>query len=221
MAKSSVGISLNVDSTKSMGAPEFLKQRGKFILLLFSQSLAWTDRVVFCAGILAFDNVTITSSCLYLLIVFICNSLRRSNHVSITAKTAVGAEETPVGEWSATRVRTAAHGTAHSGTVQILYGIKGLGGASESIARQLVLTKSSLVERRKNNYEVSNIVKLWGENGECVLCWSVCLIILLHIIVSSMGLRFIVTFDVWIDGYLALYVLSIDLKQTGLNLIRG
>ncbi|KAG0618514.1 hypothetical protein M758_4G070400 [Ceratodon purpureus] len=96
MAKSSVGISLNVDSTQSMGAPEFLKQR---------------------------------------------------------AKTAVGAEETPIGEWSVTRVRTAAHGTAHSGTVQILYGIKGFGGPSESVSRQLVLTKSSLVERRTNNYE--------------------------------------------------------------------
>lgn len=100
----------------------------------------------------------ITSSGLYLRIGLNCGSLRRSDHVSLTAKTAVGAEETPVGEWSVTRVRTAAHGTAHSGTVQILYGIKGLGGASESVARQLVLTKSSLVERRKNNYEVSEKV---------------------------------------------------------------
>lgn len=33
MAKLSVGISLNVDSTKSIGAPEFLKQRGEFLLL--------------------------------------------------------------------------------------------------------------------------------------------------------------------------------------------
>lgn len=101
--------------------------------------------------------------------------MRRSNHISITAKTAVGAEETPVGEWSVTRVRTAAHGTVHSGALQILYGIKGLGGASESVGRQLVLTKSSLVERRKNNYEVSNnITPRLGENGKCVLGWSVC-----------------------------------------------
>lgn len=94
MAKTFVGVSLIVDSSHTMSALEFQKQR---------------------------------------------------------AKTAVGAEETPVGEWSVTRVRTAAHGTAHSGTLHVLYGIKGLGGPSESVARQLVLTKSSLVERRKNN----------------------------------------------------------------------
>lgn len=100
--------------------------------------------------------------------------LRRSNHLSKTAKTAVGAEETPVGEWSVTRVRTAAHGTAHSGTVQILYGIKGLGGASESVARQLVLTKSSLVERRKNNYEVSQ----YAEVRKCYLVLFSCFCLL-------------------------------------------
>ena len=69
----------------------------------------------------------------------------------------MGAEETPVGEWSVTRIRTPAHGTSHSGALHVLNagGTKGLAGSGESIPRQLVLTKSSLVERRKNNYEVS------------------------------------------------------------------
>ena len=53
MAKSSLGLSLNVDSTQSMGAPEFLKQRGEPLLLLYSQSVVYTYLTgVLCSDIL-------------------------------------------------------------------------------------------------------------------------------------------------------------------------
>lgn len=71
-----------------------------------------------------------------------------------TAKAAVGAEETPVGEWSVNRLRSSGHGTASISYFEI--GPKGgLGPKGDVAPRQLVLTKSSLVERRPDNYEVS------------------------------------------------------------------
>ncbi|BBM97673.1 DnaJ homolog subfamily C member 13 [Marchantia polymorpha subsp. ruderalis] len=68
------------------------------------------------------------------------------------AKAAVGAEETPVGEWSVNRLRSSGHGTASISYFEI--GPKGgLGPKGDVAPRQLVLTKSSLVERRPDNYE--------------------------------------------------------------------
>lgn len=68
----------------------------------------------------------------------------------------MGAEESPVGEWSVSRLRSAGHGTASIVNFPFELGPKGgLGPSGDVAARQLVLTKSSLVERRPDNYEVS------------------------------------------------------------------
>ncbi|KAH9315592.1 hypothetical protein KI387_024219, partial [Taxus chinensis] len=70
------------------------------------------------------------------------------------AKVAVGAEETPCGEWSVIRLRTAAHGTANTLGLTLGVGPKGgLGDQGDAVSRQLILTKMSLVERRPDNYE--------------------------------------------------------------------
>lgn len=69
---------------------------------------------------------------------------------------AVGAQETPLGGWSVTRLRTAAHGMLHSSGLSLAIGPKGgLGDLGDAVFRQLILTKASLVERRPENYEVS------------------------------------------------------------------
>ncbi|KAI3443850.1 hypothetical protein Pfo_000515 [Paulownia fortunei] len=65
-----------------------------------------------------------------------------------------GAEETPLGGWSVTRLRTAAHGMLHSAGLSLALGPKGgLGDSGDAVSRQLILTKVSLVERRPENYE--------------------------------------------------------------------
>jgi len=68
---------------------------------------------------------------------------------------AVGAAETRHGEWSVTRLRSAAHGTASIESLGLGVGPRGgLGEQGDSISRLLVLTNTSLVERRPENYEV-------------------------------------------------------------------
>lgn len=68
----------------------------------------------------------------------------------------MGAQETPLGGWSVTRLRTAAHGMLHSSGLSLAIGPKGgLGDSGDAVSRQLILTKASLVERRPENYEVS------------------------------------------------------------------
>lgn len=68
---------------------------------------------------------------------------------------AVGAEETRYGEWSVIRFRSAGHGTANNLSTNFFYGGKSkLDENGDSVPRQLVLTKVSLVERRPDNYEV-------------------------------------------------------------------
>lgn len=68
----------------------------------------------------------------------------------------MGAQETPLGGWSVTRLRTAAHGMLHSSGLSLAIGPKGgLGDLGDAVSRQLILTKASLVERRPENYEVS------------------------------------------------------------------
>lgn len=72
------------------------------------------------------------------------------------AKEAVGAEETPCGGWSVTRLRSAGHGTLTVSGLSLGVGPKGgLGEHGDAVSRQLILTKVSLVERRPDNYEVS------------------------------------------------------------------
>lgn len=68
---------------------------------------------------------------------------------------AVGAAETRHGEWSVTRLRPAAHGTANIESLSLGVGPRGgLGEQGDSVSRLLVLTNTSLVERRPENYEV-------------------------------------------------------------------
>ncbi|KAF8400741.1 hypothetical protein HHK36_014041 [Tetracentron sinense] len=81
-------------------------------------------------------------------------SLTAAEYIKRRAKEAVGAEETPCGEWSVTRLRSTAHGTAHVLGLSSGIGTKGgLGEHGDAVSRQLILTKASLVERRPENYE--------------------------------------------------------------------
>jgi hypothetical protein len=74
---------------------------------------------------------------------------------SLPAADAVGAAETRHGEWSVIRLRPAAHGTANIESLSLGVGPRGgLGEHGDSVSRLLVLTNTSLVERRPENYEV-------------------------------------------------------------------
>ncbi|XP_024029794.1 dnaJ homolog subfamily C GRV2 isoform X1 [Morus notabilis] len=81
-------------------------------------------------------------------------SLTAADYIKRRAKEAVGAEETPCGGWSVTRLRSAAHGTQNIAGLSLGVGPKGgLGEHGDAVSRQLILTKVSLVERRPENYE--------------------------------------------------------------------
>ncbi|PKI66691.1 dnaJ homolog subfamily C GRV2 isoform X1 [Punica granatum] len=96
-AKSTVGISLSVDSSQSVSAAEYLKQRNKEPL---------------------------------------------------------GAEQAPCGGWLVTRLRTAARGTLNLPGWTFSVGPRGgIGEHGDTVSRQLILTKVSLIERRPENYE--------------------------------------------------------------------
>ncbi|KAK7330189.1 hypothetical protein VNO77_24376 [Canavalia gladiata] len=100
-AKSTVGLSLSVETSQTLSIPEYIKQR---------------------------------------------------------AKEAVGAEDTPLGGWSVTRLRSAAHGTLNVPGLSLGVGPKGgLGEHGDAVSRQLILTKVSLVERRPENYEAVTV----------------------------------------------------------------
>ncbi|CAH8327373.1 unnamed protein product [Eruca vesicaria subsp. sativa] len=82
-------------------------------------------------------------------------SMTASDYMTRRAKEAVGAEETPNGWWSVTRLRSAAHGTLNTPGLSLAIGPKGgLGEHGDAVPLQLILTKASLVERRIDNYEV-------------------------------------------------------------------
>ncbi|CAI9100267.1 OLC1v1037231C1 [Oldenlandia corymbosa var. corymbosa] len=77
-----------------------------------------------------------------------------SEYIKLRAKEAVGAEETPCGGWSVTRLRSAAHGTLNFPGLSLGIGPKGgLGENGDAVSRQLILTRASIVERRPENYE--------------------------------------------------------------------
>ncbi|KAH0456168.1 hypothetical protein IEQ34_014075 [Dendrobium chrysotoxum] len=81
-------------------------------------------------------------------------SLTTADFIKQRAKQAVGGDQTPHGEWSVTRLRSGAHGTANVMGLSIGIGPKGgLGQQGDSVSRQLVLTRVSLIERRPDNYE--------------------------------------------------------------------
>ncbi|XP_078182422.1 DNAJ heat shock N-terminal domain-containing protein [Carex rostrata] len=93
-------------------------------------------------------------------------SMTSSDFIARRAKEAVGANETPYGEWSVIRLRTAAHGTAHTESLSLAVGPKGgLGEHGDSVSRQLVLTKFSIVERRPDNYEAVIVRPLSSVNA--------------------------------------------------------
>ncbi|KAK6156515.1 hypothetical protein DH2020_010763 [Rehmannia glutinosa] len=88
------------------------------------------------------------------LVVDSSQSLTITEYMKRRVKEAVGAEETPLGGWAVTRLRTAAHGMLHSAGLSLALGPKGgLGDMGDAVSRQLILTKVSLVERRPENYE--------------------------------------------------------------------
>ncbi|KDO80431.1 hypothetical protein CISIN_1g000052mg [Citrus sinensis] len=77
-----------------------------------------------------------------------------AEYIKRRAKEAVGADETPCGGWSVTRLRSAAHGTLNVSGLSLGIGPKGgLGEHGGAVSRQLILTRVSLVERRPDNYE--------------------------------------------------------------------
>lgn len=81
-------------------------------------------------------------------------SLSAAEFIKRRAKEAVGADETPCGGWSVTRLRSAAHGTLNAPALSLGVGPRGgLGEHGDAVSRQLILTKISLVERRPDNYE--------------------------------------------------------------------
>ncbi|KAI4335805.1 hypothetical protein L6164_014414 [Bauhinia variegata] len=81
-------------------------------------------------------------------------TLTISEFIKRRAEEAVGAEDTPLGGWSVTRLRSAAHGTLNVPGLSLGVGPKGgLGEHGDAVSRQLILTKVSLVERRPENYE--------------------------------------------------------------------
>ncbi|KAL9242055.1 hypothetical protein vseg_016096 [Gypsophila vaccaria] len=80
--------------------------------------------------------------------------LTAAEFIKQRARDAVGADETPCGGWSVTRLRTAAHGTVNLPSLGLGIGPRGgLGDHGDAVSRQLILTKVSLVERRPENYE--------------------------------------------------------------------
>ncbi|KAG6531985.1 hypothetical protein ZIOFF_005822 [Zingiber officinale] len=79
---------------------------------------------------------------------------KKKEYTCLTAKEAVGANENPYGEWSVTRLRSAAKGTANVESPNLGIGPKGgLGEQGDSVSRQLILTKLAIIERRPDNYE--------------------------------------------------------------------
>uniref|UniRef100_A0A0E0F153 GYF domain-containing protein n=1 Tax=Oryza meridionalis TaxID=40149 RepID=A0A0E0F153_9ORYZ len=81
-------------------------------------------------------------------------SMTATDFIANRANEAVGAAETRHGEWSVTRLRPAAHGTASIESLSLGIGPRGgLGDHGDSVSRQLVLTNTSLVERQPENYE--------------------------------------------------------------------
>ncbi|XP_059432668.1 dnaJ homolog subfamily C GRV2 isoform X1 [Corylus avellana] len=85
-------------------------------------------------------------------------SLSAAEYLKRRAKEAVGADETPCGGWSVTRLRSAAHGTLNVTGLNLGVGPKGgLGEHGDAVSCQLILTRASLVERRPKNYEAISV----------------------------------------------------------------
>ncbi|KAF8728194.1 hypothetical protein HU200_018782 [Digitaria exilis] len=93
-------------------------------------------------------------------------SMKTADFISKRAMEAVGAAESRHGEWSVTRLRSAAHGTASIESLGLGVGPRGgLGEQGDSVSRLLVLTDTSLVERRPENYEAVIVRPLSAVNA--------------------------------------------------------
>ncbi|CAN0900814.1 DnaJ homolog subfamily C GRV2 [Linum grandiflorum] len=100
------------------------------------------------------------------LVVDSSQSLTVMEYLKRREKEAVGAAETPCGDWSVTRLRSAAHGTLNVPGLTLGVGPKGgLGEHGDAISRQLILTRVSLVERRPENYEAVIVRPLSAVNS--------------------------------------------------------
>ncbi|CAL4923982.1 unnamed protein product [Urochloa decumbens] len=93
-------------------------------------------------------------------------SMKAADFIAKRAMEAVGASETRHGEWSVTRLRSAAHGTASIESLGLGVGPRGgLGEQGDSVSRLLVLTNTSLVERRPEDYEAVIVRPLSAVNS--------------------------------------------------------
>ncbi|CAN1331337.1 DnaJ homolog subfamily C GRV2 [Linum perenne] len=100
------------------------------------------------------------------LVVDSSQSLTVMEYIKRREKEAVGAAETPCGDWSVTRLRSAAHGTLNAPGLTLGVGPNGgLGEHGDAISRQLILTRVSLVERRPENYEAVIVRPLSAVNS--------------------------------------------------------
>ncbi|CAI0389808.1 unnamed protein product [Linum tenue] len=100
------------------------------------------------------------------LVVDSSQSLTVMEYMKRREKEAVGAAETPCGDWSVTRLRSAAHGTLNVPGLNLGVGPKGgLGEHGDAVSRQLILTRVSLVERRPENYEAVIVRPLSAVNS--------------------------------------------------------
>lgn len=126
-----VGLSLSVDNSQSLTVTEYINRRGNSL------------------------NCSLSYICFFNFHLFILLLTWKKNVLNL-AKEAVGADETPCGGWSVTRLRSAAHGTLNVPGLSLGVGPRGgLGEHGDAVSRQLILTKVSIVERRPENYEVS------------------------------------------------------------------
>lgn len=140
-----VGVFLSVDDSQLLTASEYMTRRGT------------NNSSYLC--------VSSSSPCCHFFILFFMPI------IDYAAKEAVGAEETPNGWWSVTRLRSAAHGTLNMPGLSLAIGPKGgLGELGDAVALQLILTKASLVERRIDNYEVS-WQHVFRHNFYCFCVW--------------------------------------------------
>ncbi|XP_078442767.1 DNAJ heat shock N-terminal domain-containing protein isoform X2 [Wolffia australiana] len=93
-------------------------------------------------------------------------TLTTADFIKQRAREAVGADETPYGGWLVTRLRSGAHGTKSVSGLSLVIGPKGgLDERGDSVPRQLILTKASLIERRPENYEAVIVRPLSAISG--------------------------------------------------------
>ncbi|WOL19523.1 hypothetical protein Cni_G28321 [Canna indica] len=118
------------------------------------------------SGIVSYLTKTAKTTVGLLLTVESSQTMTIADFINKRAKEAVGANETPYGGWSVTRLRSAAKGTANVESLSLGIGPKGgLGEQGDSVSRQLILTKIAIAERRPDNYEAVIVRPLSAVNS--------------------------------------------------------